>query len=507
MPVKILSAAAAHENGRKPVAKWPLTPEAQAERLMPLAKPQFTAHFNIHKEDLVFTVGSCFARNIEKQLAAEGFDYASKDFDIPEDERDFPAAISDILNKYVCFSVLNELKWALVPGESFPEDGYVEVRNGKVADSHLHQVIVPSSLERARKRRQYVTDYMKLAAKSKVFIMTLGLGEAWYDTKTGLYLNAMPHRSSRDREPERFEFHVLDYNQILQCLEDIHALLTEYGDPDLKFLFTVSPVALGTSFSGNDALIANTYSKSVQRAAVAAFVENHDNVDYFPSYESVVLSERSRAWRDDQAHASEEIIRYNVLKMMGAYMPEGHAGSADALDQADRMAEAFDLMKQAKKLTDAGATQDAMAAFRKACDIAPTEGLILLEFSRFLAKYNQWPEAIRYAKESTLYNSGPWSGWFHLTQCYRAIGDWDNAYEAITQAQVYEPLRPGVMHMTGLVCNQLMRYGEAIEILEKLLKLNPDFEMAKRDYMTAITETGQEIRGEAFLESLKAAAE
>jgi hypothetical protein len=48
--------------------------------------------------------------------------------------------------------------------------------------------------------------------------------------------------------------------------------------------FTVSPVPLYLTFSGEDIIVANTYSKSVLRAACDAVENSREHVDYFPSY-------------------------------------------------------------------------------------------------------------------------------------------------------------------------------------------------------------------------------
>lgn len=56
--------------------------------------------------------------------------------------------------------------------------------------------------------------------------------------------------------------------------------------------FTVSPVPLYLTFSGEDIIVANTYSKSVLRAVCNAVENSRKRVDYFPSYEAVTLSTR-----------------------------------------------------------------------------------------------------------------------------------------------------------------------------------------------------------------------
>ena len=71
-------------------------------------------------------------------------------------------------------------------------------------------------------------------------------------------------------------------------------------------LISVSPVPLkNVTFTGQDALTANTYSKSALRAASEEFVAGHEDVDYFPSYKIVTLTDRSAAFVEDNMHSQQ----------------------------------------------------------------------------------------------------------------------------------------------------------------------------------------------------------
>ena len=77
MPLLVVPASDAFKRVRHKDSRWPRTAEAQAERLMPLAQPKFWPSFHINRSELIFTIGSCFARNIEKQLITEGYRVAA----------------------------------------------------------------------------------------------------------------------------------------------------------------------------------------------------------------------------------------------------------------------------------------------------------------------------------------------------------------------------------------------------------------------------------------------
>jgi hypothetical protein len=57
-----------------------------------------------------------------------------------------------------------------------------------------------------------------------------------------------------------------------------------------------------TTFSTMDVVVADTYAKSPLRMVAQEWAAAHDNVDYFPSYEIVLNSDRAAAWEPDLRH-------------------------------------------------------------------------------------------------------------------------------------------------------------------------------------------------------------
>ncbi|WP_203531257.1 GSCFA domain-containing protein [Pseudoroseicyclus tamaricis] len=98
-------------------------------------------------------------------------------------------------------------------------------------------------------------------------------------------------------------------------------------------MLTVSPVPMVRSFTGQDVLEANSYSKSLLRVAAEMARERLAFVDYFPSYESVTLTDRSRAYGPDRIHPTAEIVELNVGRMLAAY----RQGPADCAAAPDRV--------------------------------------------------------------------------------------------------------------------------------------------------------------------------
>jgi tetratricopeptide (TPR) repeat protein len=474
MPLLVLPAEEAIRRAENPAARWPETPGTQAQRLDPVAQPDFTPSFRIDKAQPIFTIGSCFARNIEKQLLLEGYNVAMAHFSPPPE----PGARADpdaLLHRYLVHAIGNELRWALDPLASFPEASFIELEPGGWFDLNLHQAAPPSPIELVKARRKAIADYMRLAAEARLVVITLGLAEAWFDTATGHYINAVPPQRARQLFPTRFQFHLLDYSDVLDELEQVLALLTAHGHPDLKILITVSPVAMNTTFTGGEVLVANTYMKSVQRAAVEALVRGHDNVDYFPSYESVILSDRRRAWREDGAHVSDELVRLNVLRMLEAYGEDGARP-----EKADRSISAFAFAQAARDALEAGQTKAAMTAYRAAVQDGPEEGLILMEFGRFLLGLRRFAEAAKLAEASVRHGSGGYGGhWLHAQALY-GLRRYTEADAAAAQARAVQPSHPGVINVSANIARKLGRLEEALDFADRHQEVAPDARGSRR---------------------------
>ncbi len=257
---------------------------------------------------------------------------------------------------------------------------------------------------------------------------------------------------------------------------------------------------MNTTFTGGEVLVANTYSKAVQRAAVEAFVRSHNNVDYFPSYESVILSDRRRAWREDQAHASDEIVRLNVLRMVEAYGDDGGEAADERGDPTiQSVAGAFALVRSAKEAADRGEVDVATQCFEDAVRIAPAEGLILLDYGRFLFGQKQFEEASRLVRASIREGSAAYGGYFLLAQILRASGAYAQAFKAARLARNLQPTRPGLLHLSAEIAEKLERYEEALAFAETCMTLEP----ASEPFQRLVERLRRLVRRREGLETLK----
>lgn len=317
MPIEIIPGDQAwsreHQNNRQ--KRWPVN-----ERLYPVASPKSHPTFSIGREDEIFCIGSCFAMEISHTLSRQKYKVLPQFKNLPISP-DRGMGDLGFLNKYNVACIYQELRWALDP--DFPyshEQVFVQGKDNLLFDYQLLGIDYGDEPDAAKNFRDAYNLAFKQVRNADVVIITLGLSEAWFDRETGLYLNRSVPNDIARRYPGRFEFHVLDYNQILFYLEAIHKLLVTHLKPGFRLLITVSPVPLRYTFRAQDVLNANTYSKSVQRAAVEAFVQGKTHINYFPSYEFAMLSNPEAVWdRTDYLHVDNSMVEYIMASVMRDY--------------------------------------------------------------------------------------------------------------------------------------------------------------------------------------------
>ena len=205
MPIEIRPAEAAFA-GLTKVSRYP-SPDRDGARYLPYPDVQHSPKFTISRSDKILTIGSCFARNIERAL---------KQLDLNVLSSYVPGMVGDdnISNKYTSRSILSDLKMALsdhVPtDEELCRTIYVNdkgmARNlafggaGSVKGDVFAEVLNSS--------RKFYENLAKLR-DADVVILTFGLIETWYDTTNEIYLNIPPSMGEIKKEPGRFALHVL----------------------------------------------------------------------------------------------------------------------------------------------------------------------------------------------------------------------------------------------------------------------------------------------------------
>lgn len=333
MPLYDIEFKKAQENLRKDAhSRWysknDPKPENAVERMKTgTIKPKVNATHALTQNDTIFTVGSCFARNVERALDEIGFKVSSL---VGPGETAIKGR-SDYLNRYNTASILHELRAAAGIKDASGDAGFAKTSEGRYVDLHSHPIIEPTSLEFVTAARDFLTSYFARAFTADVVTVTLGLIECWYDKKTGKYLNFAPiFGSSAQNTPllsddDRFEFRVLSYEENMENLEAIYDLLVE-KNPKVKIIVTVSPVRLSATFTERDVVVANTLSKSMLRTCAESWMRKHpERIDYFPSFEMAILSDPRKVWGPDGMHVYSVFVNEIMAHFKDVYVDEPSA--------------------------------------------------------------------------------------------------------------------------------------------------------------------------------------
>jgi len=241
----------------------------------------------------IVTAGSCFAQHIGRALAARGYTWFDAEpappFLKPDEARTYNYGIfsfrtGNIYTTRMLRQWLEQAHGRAAPMMEAWDDG-----KGRVFDP-MRPAIEPegfASHEEFVQAREVTYGALRRAVQEAgVFIFTLGLTESWANAETGQEYASCPGTAAGTYDPGK---HVFVNHRVDAIAADLEAALTVLHEenPALKVLLTVSPVPLTATASGQHVLTATTYSKSVLRTVAGMAAQDHEWVDYFPSFEII----------------------------------------------------------------------------------------------------------------------------------------------------------------------------------------------------------------------------
>lgn len=253
----------------------------------PIWKPKWP----IGQQTRIAAFGSCFARHFGPELRARGFAFVDGEpapRPLPDAERRhfgyglFSARTGNI---YTPRQLLQWLRWA---NGTIPAPLEFWEREGRIHDP-FRPGIEPNGFgsreEALLSRATTIASLRHVLEQTELFVLTLGLNEAWRDRQSGLEYPVAPGTLAGSFDPARHVFH---QHALTDILEDLGACLDLLAGirPDVKILLTVAPGPLIATASGQHVLVATTGCKAMLRAA-AAELARRSSCDYFPSYEII----------------------------------------------------------------------------------------------------------------------------------------------------------------------------------------------------------------------------
>ena len=253
--------------------------------------------FRITAQDSVASAGSCFAQRISRVIIESGLDYGYYETPHPL----MPAALAQAQgygtfscrygNVYTTRQLLQLVKEAL--GLTPPIHAFSADEAGRVFDlmrPNINKTGFDSVDEAVADRAYHLQCVARMLAGADVFVFTLGLTETWVDGATSVVYGSHPGVITQRPSPVALQALNLDYlacyNDLVQVFNLLHGV-----NAGLRFILTVSPVALAATHQPQNVLVATAYSKAVLRAVAGRFGELMPQVDYFPSFEIFNLAQ------------------------------------------------------------------------------------------------------------------------------------------------------------------------------------------------------------------------
>jgi hypothetical protein len=272
----------------------------------------------------VFTIGSCFAYEVRKALKLANMEVYPRWNSLQIDSTSQIVANlhnDDNINHYDTFVLLQEIRDAISDPRLEATD-FLKLQRTPAGkrlgvdtvwqDPYRKQVYGSTFDAVSDISKKFSACIREGLENADVYIITLGLIEAWRNPINGRFFCRPPGTGFNGGEGrDKAEFYLSNYDENVRNLREMINLLRE-NFPGKHIILSVSPVALERTFSSDDVITANTYSKAVLRAAVGQIIQEYsksERVHYMPAFE---VSQRIDIFHDDGRHVTENAARFII---------------------------------------------------------------------------------------------------------------------------------------------------------------------------------------------------
>lgn len=315
---------------------------AVAERAPAALADVYAPRFPIASETRIATAGSCFAGHIAARFRARGYRFVDTEPAPPFLDAGtaaqfgygrFSARYGNIYSMRQLVQLFERAEGGFAPQDHVWLDG------GRAYDP-FRPTIQPggfaSVAEMETDRAYHLGQVAGLLARTDLFVFTFGLTEAWENRHDGAVLPSCPGTHAGRFDPDTYRFRNFRFAEVLADAERFIER-ARAANPEMRFLFTVSPVPLTATASEQHVLAATTYSKSVLRAVCGELVMSHDFVDYFPSYELIASHPmRATGYAPDMRSVTED----GVARVMDVFFAAHGDRAAAGIETPTRQANA-----------------------------------------------------------------------------------------------------------------------------------------------------------------------
>lgn len=287
----------AKKNKNRVYRKW-------YQRTDPGVSLDFNPKFTFDADTKFFTIGSCFARNIEHELRKRELPLLSWAKKLPPEHfvLEGKESRSGYQNVFTPGAILEASR--LITRK---DSNHSIVGENDVYFDLLTPALKGLPHDIATSNREHLLSIYRNMPKADVLVLTLGYNEAWYYLPDQSWVNKAPASGFLRKNISDFKFNILNYSSVSALLEEAIKNFRQQSK-DLKVVLTVSPVPLGTTLSTDHVVVANQRSKATLHAVAMALRKKYDFVDYFPSYEIISSQDKQDVFEGDGTHVKSEAV-------------------------------------------------------------------------------------------------------------------------------------------------------------------------------------------------------
>jgi hypothetical protein len=238
----------------------------------------------IKYSDKILSLGSCFSVEMAEKLKSLQYQVLQNPAGITFN----PKSIASTVKTIISANSLPDKSLVYLNG-IWSHDDFHGSFNG--ADKAKVLANIDSSIQNAH-------DFIK---NLKFVFITIGTAFVFEKIASQKVVNNCHKQPS-----SHFNRKLLSSSEIHQSLIEMKSNLDAYSTKDIQYILTLSPVR-----HIRDGIQANQRSKSTALVAIHDFVENSENVHYFPSYEIMIDDLRDyRFYKDDFIHPNNLALQY-----------------------------------------------------------------------------------------------------------------------------------------------------------------------------------------------------
>jgi hypothetical protein len=288
--------------------------------------------FKLGPQDRIATAGSCFAQHIARTLKELGFKYLETE--TGPIERSFGVFSARFGNVYTTRQLLQLLQRAY--GLFVPDDVVWILPDGCFVDPYRPQV-EPGGYSTVQEviddRQRHLVAVREMFETCDVFVFTLGLTEGWRAKSDGAVFPLAPGVSGAPADIDLYEFCNFTSAETTADLKSFIYHL-RVVNPDVRLIFTVSPVPLMATYEPRHVLVSTVYSKSALRVAAEDVVRETPGAAYYPSYEIITGHHTGyRYFADDLRSVTNEGVDRAMLLFTRHFLAKPGAVAQDPARQ------------------------------------------------------------------------------------------------------------------------------------------------------------------------------